>query len=87
MYKGAKIIKSLSDGNRTLIQMESGASPEDIMNFYKTEMTSKGWVARVASAKGRSASLMMNKGSQTLILSAGRRKGGKTNITIQMSSK
>lgn len=86
-YKGAKIQKKLTDGNRTLIQMESMALPEEIMNFYKTEMTAKGWVAKVASAKGRSASLMMTKGSQTLILSAGQRKGGRTNITIRMSGK
>lgn len=87
MYKGSKIQKNLTDGNRTLTQMESGASPEDIMNFYKTEMTGKEWVTKVASANERSASLMMNKGSQTLILSAGQRSGGKTNIAIRMSGK
>ncbi len=85
VYKGAKITKSLSDDKRTIIQMESGASPEDIMNFYKIEMTGKGWIAKVAKANKRSASLMMNKESLTLMLSAGPGKDGKTMITIRIS--
>jgi ankyrin repeat protein len=83
-YKDAKIIKSLTDGNRTLIEMESTASPEEIMTFYKTEMTGKGWTVKLASAKGRSASLMMFKGAQIFMLSGGQRKG-KTKISIRLS--
>ncbi len=83
-YKGAKIHKSLTEGNRTLIEMESTASPEDIMNFYKTEMTGKGWTVKMASARGRNASLMMIKETRIFILSAGRR-GEKTKISLRLS--
>jgi len=83
-YKGAKIKKSLTDGNRTLIEMESTASPGEIVTFYQTEMTGKGWTVKFAKAKDRNASLMMFKGSGIFILSAGQR-GGKTKVSIRMS--
>ena len=84
-YKGATVKKSLTDGNRTLIEMESAASPEEIMTFYKTEMTGKGWVVKIASAKGKGATLMMFKGTRIFMLSAGQRKG-KTKVSLRMSS-
>jgi hypothetical protein len=83
-YKGAKILKSLTDGNRTLIDMESTASPEEIMTFYKTEMMGKGWTVKLAVVKTRGATLMMFKGARIFMLSAGQRKE-KTTISIRMS--
>ncbi|MCP3952552.1 MAG: hypothetical protein GY697_10115 [Desulfobacterales bacterium] len=84
-YKGAKVKKSLTDGNRTLIDMESTASPEEIMTFYKAEMTAKGWTVKVANVKSKGAMLMMFKGTQIFMLSAGQRKG-KTKVSLRMSS-
>ena len=83
-YKGVKILQSLTDSNRTIVIMESTASPEEIMNFYKTEMTGKGWSSKAASARGGNASLMMFKGTQVFTLSAVQRRG-KTNLSIRLS--
>jgi len=85
-YKGAKIKKSITKGNRTMIEMETTASPEEVMNFYKTEMTSKGWSVTMAMAQGPTASLMLFKDKQQLILSAGRR-GGLTRITVGLTKR
>jgi ankyrin repeat protein len=84
-YKGSNITKSLTDGDRTSIVMESTALPEEIMTFYKTEMAGKGWNVKLAKATGRGASLMMFKGTQVFMLSANQRKG-KTKIIIHLSS-
>ena len=83
-YKGARIIKSITQGNRTFIKMESSASPDEIMNFYKTEMTNKGWSVKMSMARGVMATVMLFKGKQTFLLSAGQRDG-KTKVTLSMS--
>ena len=83
-YKGAKITKSATDGNRTIIEMESAASPEEIMTFYKTEMIGKGWVVKLASAKGKRASLMMIKGTCWIFSLSARHREGKTKTSLRL---
>jgi len=83
-YKGAKIIRSTMQGNRGLAAMETNDSPEKVMNFYKTEMTSRGWSVKTAVAKSNVASLSMYKEKKGLLLTAGQRSG-KTSITLMFS--
>jgi hypothetical protein len=83
-YEGAKIIKSSTQGKRSLVEMETEDLPEEVMNFYKTEMTRKGWGVKMALAKGKIASLSMFKGKRGLLLSAGQRSG-KTKITLMFT--
>ena len=84
MYQGAKITESTTKGNRNLVKMETNDSPEKVMNFYKTEMTSKGWSVQVAVSQGKGAVLTMHKGKQGLSLNAGQRSG-KTTITLMFT--
>jgi len=84
MYEGAKIIRSTMQGNRGLAAMETNDSPEKVMNFYKTEMTSRGWSVKTAVAKSNVASLSMYKEKKGLLLTAGQRSG-KTSITLMFS--
>lgn len=83
-YKGADVQKSLTDGKKTIIEMESTASPEEIVTFYKTEMTGKGWTVKIASVKAKGAMLMMFKGTRIFMLSAGQR-GEKTKVSLRLS--
>jgi len=83
-YEGAKITKSATQGKRSLVEMETNDSPEEVMNFYKIEMTSKGWGVKMALSQGKIASLSMFKGKQGLLLSAGQRSG-KTKITLMFT--
>ena len=83
-YEGAKITKSATQGKRSLVEMETNDSPEEVMNFYKTELTSKGWGVKMAVSQGKMASLSMFKGKQGLLLSAGQRSG-KTKITLMFT--
>ena len=84
MYKGAEITKSTTEGKRNSVKMETNDSPETVMNFYKTEMTSKGWSVQVAVSQGKGAVLAMYKGKQSLSLNAGR-QSGKTTITLMFT--
>jgi len=84
MYKGAEITKSTTKGKRNLVKMETNDSPEKVMNFYKTEMTSKGWSVQVAVSQGKGAVLAMYKGKQSLSLNAGQ-QSGKTTITLMFT--
>ena len=84
MYKGAEITKSTTQGKRNLVKMETNDSPEKVMNFYKTEMTSKGWSVQVAVSQGKGAVLAMYKGKQSLSLNAGQ-QSGKTTITLMFT--
>lgn len=84
MYKGAEITKSTTQGKRNLVKMETNDSPEKIMNFYKTELTSKGWSVQIASSQGKGAVLAMYKGKQSLSLNAGQ-QSGKTAITLMFT--
>jgi len=89
-YKGAKVRQSGTMGNQRLIDMESTESPEEIMNFYKAEMTKKGWSEKMALAqtvaKGKTATVMMVKGKKIFRLTAIQR-GGKTRISIMIAGK
>ncbi len=83
-YEGAKITKSATQGKRSLVEMETNDSPEEVMNFYKTDLTSKGWGVKMALSQGKIASLSMFKGKRGLLLSAGQRSG-KTKITLMFT--
>lgn len=83
-YEGANITKSATQGKRSLVEMETNDSPEEVMNFYKTEMTSKGWGVKMALSRGKVASLSMFKGKRGFLLSAGQRSG-KTKITLMFT--
>ncbi len=83
-YEGAKITKSATQANRSLVEMETNDSPEEVMNFYKTEMTGKGWSVKMAVSRGKIASLSMFKGKRALLLSAGQRSG-KTKVTLMFT--
>jgi ankyrin repeat protein len=89
-YKGAKVRQSGTIGNQRLIDMESTESPEEIMNFYKAEMTKKGWSEKMALAqtvaKGKMATVMMVKGEKVFRLTAIQR-AGKTRISIIIAGK
>jgi hypothetical protein len=83
-YEGAKVTKSVTQGKRSLVEMETDDSPEEVMNFYKTEMISKGWGVKMALSQGKVASLSMYNGKRGLLLSAGQRSG-KTKITLMIT--
>ena len=67
-----------------LVEMETNDSPEEIMNFYKAEMTNKGWGVKMALSQGKAASLSMFKEKRGLLLSAGQRSG-KTKVTLMIT--
>ncbi len=83
-YANAKITKSVSDGKKNLVNMETDDSPEKVMNFYKANLTGKGWRVKMAMAKGKVASLSMYKDKQGFLLSAGQRSG-KTEIMLMFT--
>ncbi len=83
-YANAKITQSASDGKKNLVKMETSDSPEKVMNFYKADLTGKGWGVKMAMAQGKLASLSMHKGKQGFLLSAGQR-GDKTEITLMFT--
>jgi hypothetical protein len=81
LYEGAIIKRSSFTGKKGSAEMEAVASPEKIANFYKSELAAKGWSVKTATNHGILSQLVMVKGKQTMILSAGQR-GEKTLITL-----
>jgi len=86
LYEGAVIKRSSYTGKNGSAELEAVASPEKIANFYKSELTAKGWSVKTATNHGILSQLVMAKGKQTMILSAGQR-GEKTLITVVIASK
>ena len=81
LYEGTIIKRSSFTGKKGSAEMEAVASPEKIANFYKSEFAAKGWSVKTATNHGVLSQLVMVKGKQTMILSAGQR-GEKTLITL-----
>jgi hypothetical protein len=86
VYKDAVVKNSMNMGNGTVVEMESGGSPAEIVSFYKKAMTEKGWSVVMEMARDKRATLMLKKDNQQLMLGA-KKRGEKTNFSLTLIKK
>ena len=86
IYEGAKVTNSMNMGNGTIVEMESSASPAEIVSFYKKTMTGKGWSVLMEMARDKKATLMLKKDNQQLMIGA-KKRGEKTRFSLTLIRK
>ena len=86
LMDGASIVKERLFQGSGRVELEVGASPEEVANFYKQAIEQKGWPSgRVMSAGNQSALMLNNQGDQ-FILKA-KSKNGRTRVIIALIRK
>jgi hypothetical protein len=86
IYEDAVVKNSMNMGNGTVVEMESTASPAEVVSFYKKAMTEKGWSIVMEMAQDKRATLMLKKDNQQLMLGA-KERGGKTRFSLTLVKK
>ena len=86
VYKDAKIINSMNMGKGTVVEMETGGSPAEIISFYKKAMTEKGWNVVMEMAREKRASLILQKEDQQLMIGS-KERGEKTRFSVTLIKK
>jgi hypothetical protein len=86
LYPGAKVLNEMTYGPNTKVDLEVQATPEEIVNFYKKEMTSGGWQPGMTMVQRNKGVLMLTKPGGQLVISA-TGKGEKSKVTMALISK
>jgi hypothetical protein len=85
LYKGAQVIKSKAYGANMMVTLQAHATPQEIVDFYKNAMSTKGWVPAMAMVQGNKGVLMFKKSSRQLVFKV-KGKGDASKIDITMIS-
>jgi Ca-activated chloride channel family protein len=83
LYTGAQVTKTATMGSVTQVELLTEASPEEVVNFYKKEMTGKGWNVMASVVQGNTATAAFQKGSSQLVIGAQKRDAG-TVVSLTM---
>ena len=86
VYEGAVVKSSMNMPNGSVVAVESGGSPAEIVSFYKKAMTERGWSVVMEMAQDKKATLMLKKENQQLMLGA-KRRGDKTKFSLTLVKK
>ncbi len=68
LYDGAKIIKSKSYDNNVMAKLEVTATPEEVVEFYKETLLSKGWEQEMVLLHGNKGVLILKKPGKQLVI-------------------
>jgi hypothetical protein len=68
LMQGAKVLKKMSHGATSRVDLEVPADPEAVVNFYKQAMSAKGWQPGMAMVQGPMGVLQLNKGGSQMTL-------------------
>jgi len=70
LYKGARVIKTKSFGGNATAELQATATPQELVDFYKQAMTTKGWQAGMAMVQGNIGVLQLKKAGVQLMIKA-----------------
>jgi outer membrane lipoprotein-sorting protein len=85
LYKDARVLKSKAYGANMMVTLEAHATPQEIVDFYKQAMSTKGWVPAMAMVQGNKGVLMFKKSSRQLVFKA-KGMGDTSKVDITMIS-
>ncbi len=81
LMKGATVLKETTMGGSSRVDMEIPASPEEVVNFYKQAMSSKGWQPGMAVVQGPVGILQLQKDTSQIVIKS-TLKGQKSTVNI-----
>lgn len=83
LYNGANVLKSKTTGAYSKASLKVGATPQEVVDFYKNAMTPKGWVPVMAMVQGNKGVLMFKKANRQLVFKVtGQGRTSKIDVTI-----
>ncbi|MBN1101899.1 MAG: hypothetical protein JXL84_00650 [Deltaproteobacteria bacterium] len=83
LMDGAKVIKEMTYGPNTRVDLEIPATPEEIVNFYKQALTAKGWQLGMAMIQGNTGVLQLKKDGGQLVIKA-QGQGQKSKVSMAL---
>ena len=83
IMEGAEVVKEISMGAITQVDLKIQKSPEDVINYYKTTMETMGWQIGVTMVQGSQGMLQLKKEGKLLTLKA-KQKGQDTIVNLMM---
>ena len=70
LMEGARVLKEMTLGANSRVDLETPASPEEIVDFYKQAMTAKGWQPGMAMVQGNMGVLQLKSAARQLVIKA-----------------
>lgn len=70
LMEGTRVLKEMTVGAGGRVDLETPATPEEVLNFYKQAMTAKGWQPGMAMVQGKVGVLQMKDGGRQLMIKA-----------------
>ena len=85
-YPKAKIVQTVKASGTVMVIMEVGEKPDAIFEFYKKELTTKGWKILGEVKQQGNSSLMGEKGSNDIVVNIAD-QSGKSMVSITLAPK
>ena len=83
LYPGARVLKEQQQGGSFKVDAETTATPQKVIDFYKTQMPARDWQLDMAMVRGVKGALMATHGGAKLVVSA-ETKAGKCAISLTL---
>ena len=86
LYEGGEIVRNEVFGNNYSIEIIVPATPEEIFDYYKAEMTAKGWLGGISMKQKERGLLFFSKEEKELVFRI-EKKGQGSMVTINLVGK
>ena len=85
LFAGATVLSATNTPQGEVATVEVPLAPAgDIVNFYKHDLSTKGWLLHMEMIQPETAALMMTKGKSQLMLAVNEPAGGKRLYTLTL---
>ncbi len=86
-YPDATITQTIIVPNNLMVGLESGDNLEQILEFYKTNLTANGWTIAAETRQQGLAGLVGEKGSNNAVVQINTDQSGKSMIMLMLAPK
>jgi hypothetical protein len=83
LFPGSQVIKTKSYGANAKAQLQTVASPQEIIEFYQKAMAAKGWEPIMTMVQGNQGVLALKRPGRQLVIKA-KNKGGSTRVDMAL---
>lgn len=83
LFPGSQVIKTKSYGANAKAQLQTVASPQEIIEFYQKAMAAKGWEPIMTMVQGNQGVLALKRPGRQLVIKA-KNKGGTTKVDMAL---
>jgi hypothetical protein len=87
VYPNAKIIQTLTASGTVMVMMEVGDNPDQVLAFYKKELTGNGWTIMTEVKQPGHTTLMSEKGMRNILIDSSLDQSGKSMVSLTLTPK